>query len=158
MAHHASIIETIARAVIIEHHHVLLCRHAKKRYVYLPGGHVEFGESASTALARELIEEAGVKIRVGACLLVEEHAFTQGKKSRHELNLIFEASRVRKSAASGTPAPVASLEAGIEFVWWPLGELAKCPLVPPSHLAWLKIFSGTSRRTSNLEFRSEIHK
>jgi len=157
MAHASATIEVIARGVIIEHRHVLLCRHAKKRYCYLPGGHVEFGESAPTALARELIEEAGVKIRIGACLLAEEHSFMQGKTRRHELNLIFEASRVPRPRASGDPAHIASHEEGIEFVWWPLRELAVCPLVPPSHLDWLKQSVGSTRQTKRLEFCSEMH-
>ncbi len=55
-------IEVIARGLCIRDGKVLLCRHIKQAYNYLPGGHVEFGESATDALAREMMEEAGVAV------------------------------------------------------------------------------------------------
>lgn len=43
---------------------VLLVRRADDGYWELPGGRVEIGESASTAAAREVAEEAGVAIEI----------------------------------------------------------------------------------------------
>jgi mutator protein MutT len=43
---------------------VLLVRRADDGYWELPGGRIEVGESASTAVVREVCEEAGVVIRV----------------------------------------------------------------------------------------------
>ncbi len=43
---------------------VLLVRRADDGYWELPGGRVEVGESASTAVVREVAEEAGVAIKV----------------------------------------------------------------------------------------------
>ncbi len=45
-------IETIARAVILRRAHVLLCQNKEHGYFYLPGGHVEFGETAADAVKR----------------------------------------------------------------------------------------------------------
>ena len=47
-------IELIARGVFVRGGAVLLCQNVKHGYYYLPGGHVEFGEAAAVALAREI--------------------------------------------------------------------------------------------------------
>jgi 8-oxo-dGTP pyrophosphatase MutT (NUDIX family) len=55
------------RGIVIERHDgaaecILLVRHTYVSGWYLPGGGIEAGESAPTALARELVEETGVKV------------------------------------------------------------------------------------------------
>lgn len=99
-------IELIARAVIVERSHILLCRNVKHGYYFLPGGHVEFYESAGAALSRELLEECGMDAETGRLLVTTEHLFTRppllakpgskGKKAAgskpracHEINLVF---------------------------------------------------------------------
>lgn len=52
---------------------VLLIEHTYTHGWYMPGGGVERGETAEEALARELVEEAGVEI-VGRPRLVSMHA------------------------------------------------------------------------------------
>ncbi len=61
--------------VIFEGDRVLLARRAREPAVgewSLPGGVVELGESLSGALARELVEEAGVGIEVGGLVHIAE--------------------------------------------------------------------------------------
>lgn len=86
MAHE---IEIVSRGVLIAEGCVLLCRNKKHGHSYLPGGHVDPFETASHALAREMIEEAALPIRVGGLLLVSENSFVQNGKPRHEINLVF---------------------------------------------------------------------
>ena len=51
--------ETIARGVCIQNGKVLLCRAKGGATTYLPGGHIEFGETGRVALVREMKEETG---------------------------------------------------------------------------------------------------
>lgn len=124
-------IEFIARAVIVEKGCVLLCQNRKRGYFYLPGGHVEFGESAAQAAARELMEEAGLVIKPRDCLCVQEHMFKQKGKRRHEVNVLLRASipGTRRSLP-----PVRSLEEHIAFSWVAVGDLERIDLRPGHHV------------------------
>lgn len=54
-------IETIARGVCVRDGRLLLCRAKGGKSTYLPGGHIEFGETGRDALVREVKEELGVE-------------------------------------------------------------------------------------------------
>lgn len=131
-------IEFIARGVAAAGGKVLVCRNRKKGNCYLPGGHIEWNESAPAALAREMKEETGLACRVGRFLGAIEHTFRYKGERVCEINLVFE----MRLSARRPGAPVPSTEEKLEFFWWPirrLGDLA----VEPSPLcvclgAWLK--------------------
>jgi len=55
--------EICIRAVVQNKGKILVCFHKEKGYYFLPGGHLEFGESIPDALFREVKEELGIKIR-----------------------------------------------------------------------------------------------
>jgi 8-oxo-dGTP diphosphatase len=130
-------IETLARAVILHGEHLLVCRSVERGHRYLPGGHVEFGETAAGAVERELMEEAGLRIRVGRCVLIEEHAFRQNQKDKHELTIVFVASIAE--GASGDPLPIVkSLEDGLAFEWMHRRELGATSFLPSTQAAWLE--------------------
>ena len=52
-------IHVISRAVIIDKNNILLCKTLELEisFYFLPGGHIENGESAENSLLRELQEE-----------------------------------------------------------------------------------------------------
>ena len=50
----------LARAVFIHENKILLAQAKGDTNTFLPGGHVEFGESAKETLKREIQEEMGV--------------------------------------------------------------------------------------------------
>jgi len=75
--------------ILIKDNEILLVRHEKnqKNYWLLPGGGIEFGETAEAALAREFQEEVGLKIKIGKLVLVHDSVPTD--LHRQVLNLYF---------------------------------------------------------------------
>lgn len=127
-------IEIIARGVWIESGRLLLCRNVKGEFWYLPGGHVEFGESAGFALRREFEEETGIEPVIGCPLLVMENVFHDGRSEHHELLVMF---HVEHPGFGSPPPPVPSLEPGIAFDWMDLASVIDIDLRPHTIRAWL---------------------
>ncbi len=115
-------IETIARGVAILDGRLLVCRAKGAKSCYLPGGHIEFGETGRAALVREMREEAGIAVETGRFLGVVENSFLQHGKPHAEINLVYE---MRVPSAD-----VSSCEDWIEFAWVPLDALAAANLLP----------------------------
>lgn len=128
-------IETIARGLVRSGGRVLLCKSVKHGYHYLPGGHIEFGEPARAALARELREECGLDSEIGPLLVTEEQVFTQNGKNRHEITLIFRVDRL--GPAPAMPDEVPSSEDHIAFVWVDVAAIPDLAVYPESTKAWL---------------------
>lgn len=122
----AAAIEIIARAAITAERHLLLARKKGAAHSFLPGGHVEFGEPAEIALARELQEELAISVEVGRFLGAVEHAWDDAHGPNHELNLVFKVTW----PGLDKPAPVRPAEPHLEFVWHPTGRLADANLRP----------------------------
>lgn len=123
-------IEWIARGLLTRGDDVLLCRNRKHGYSYLPGGHVEFGESAPDALHREFVEEAGIQVAVRRPLLVAELRFTQKGRARHEVTIVF---HVEHSASEA----IVSQEPEIDFHWVPRSAIEPTNLRPALVKQWL---------------------
>ena len=123
------LIETIARGVAVRDGEVLLCRAKGGASTYLPGGHIEFGETGAEALVREVKEELGVDSKVGKFLGVIENSFLQHGKPHSEINLVYEL-----QIDEPTASPVA-LEDWIEFEWCPLDNLAAANLLPQAMIS-----------------------
>jgi len=56
-------LEICVRAVIRKRGKILVCWHKLKKYYFFPGGHLDFGETAESALIRELKEELDIRIK-----------------------------------------------------------------------------------------------
>ena len=108
-------IEVIARGVCVIDGKILLCKARGGKTTYLPGGHIEFGETGRQALVREIKEELGLDSTTGAFLGVVENSFMQHGKPHAEINLVYEL-----SLAEGE---VRAREDWIEFEWRPLTDL-----------------------------------
>ncbi len=151
--------ELIARAVIIYDRQILLVRKKKSDYSFLPGGHVEFGESAVSALRREIKEETGLRISVRRFLGVIEHCWRKRRRRHAEVNLVF-AAQLNKPAAT-----VRSVESKLEFFWQDIGRLKDVNLMPSClarilpvwintqpHPSWASDFPAGHLRIKNSDF------
>ena len=118
------VIETIARGVCIRDGRVLVCRAKGAATSYLPGGHIEFGERGSEALAREMTEEAGVAVKVRKPLGVFENVFDQHGKRHAEINLVY------RMELDDADVAVRSREPWIEFDWVGIDRLDAAALLP----------------------------
>ncbi|MEQ8768869.1 MAG: NUDIX domain-containing protein [Phycisphaerales bacterium] len=128
-------IELIARGVYVRGGAVLLCKNVKHGYYYLPGGHVEFGEAAAGALAREIQEEAGLRAAVGPMVLASEHVFEAGR-THHEVNLVFHVEQI--TSPDGSPAEeIRSVEDAIAFEFVDLAGVTDLDVRPAEIRAWL---------------------
>ena len=108
-------IETIARGVCVRNGKLLLCKAKGGKTTYLPGGHIEFGETGRQALVREIKEELGLDAQAGAFLGVVENAFLQHGKPHAEINLVY--------ALSLAEGETTAQEDWIEFEWRALSNL-----------------------------------
>lgn len=121
-------IETIARGVCVVGGRLLLCRAKGGKSSYLPGGHIEFGETGREALVREMAEETGLVAHTGRFLGVVENSFMQHGKPHAEINLVYE-------MTIPDSAEVVAKEDWIEFLWSPLDALDAANLLPEAFRA-----------------------
>lgn len=152
---HAPRIEFIARGLMVWGDRVLVCRNLKHGYGYLPGGHVEPDERAADACEREFLEETGLSVRAGRCLLVCEARFTQQGKRRHEVTAVFHVEHPH-AGGSEEPPEVVSREAKIGFEWIARERVSAVDLRPVAMRSWLlgREWGGSSGDTSGPDWIS----
>ena len=116
----------MVRGVLVKDDHIMLVHSKQARNTYLPGGHIEFGESAVAALKREIREELGFRAKIADFLGFVEHGWTAAGVRSQEINIIFR-------MEFDCPAPGAKLrsrEKKIEFWWQRVNDLKAAQLEP----------------------------
>jgi len=81
--------EICVRSIIQNRGKILVCKNKEKDYYFFPGGHIDFGESAESALVRELKEELNISIKKLSFIGTVENIFIQDNEKHHEINLVF---------------------------------------------------------------------
>ena len=124
-------IHTLSRAVITEEGHILLCKtlDVDPPFYFLPGGHVEYAESAQETLLRELEEEGGLDASIEGFIGCFEHYFEPGTSSlchNHEYNLLFRAKPHNLHSPENPPQK----EEHIKLLWVPINTLNKIDFRP----------------------------
>ncbi|MBQ3590273.1 MAG: NUDIX domain-containing protein [Clostridia bacterium] len=78
-------------AVIINDKKLLVLKDNHAEYYYLPGGRVQFGETAENALLRELKEELNITPSIVRPLFINQSFFNEDavKKDYHEICMYF---------------------------------------------------------------------
>ena len=112
----------LARAVIQKGDRILLAKADGWQNSFLPGGHVEIGEGAESALLRELQEELGVDGKVVHFLGDFEHSWQHGDTTHFELTHVFEAVIDSEQIESKEPH--------LRFFWAKPAELEQLDLQP----------------------------
>lgn len=128
-----------ARALLFSNGQILLAHRKGAANTYLPGGHVDPGESAKTTIVRELDEELGVKGKVTSFLGVVEHGYEVDRVFHQELNLIF----LVEETQLNWEIPLQSKESHLEFFWCPINQI-DCQNLQPTPFVDLirKYFDG----------------
>ena len=140
-------IETIARGVCIIDGKILLCLPKDRSYSYLPGGHIEFGETGREALVREMKEETGLDATAGDLLGVVESSFVQKGEKHCEINLIYRMEVALPTAVDGNRhLPTAALEDWICFDWVDCDKIDSVNLLPPEMKRQLSTAIDSYRR------------
>ena len=130
-------IHSIARGLLVRGGEIILCRVKNAEWFFLPGGHIEDGESARATLLRELHEEIGASdYKITSFIGVCENIFPlEDDVSQHEINIIFKVD-VPQEVQMNTK------EDHIEFVNISVNDLKNYKILPAALkdgvLEWLK--------------------
>lgn len=116
--------ELIVRALIIRNRKILVCKSGVSNYFFLPGGHIEFGETMQEALSRELSEEMGAKVVKARFIGGVENLFIQNGVKKHEISFAFQ---VKIDIDT-----VISKEEHISFSWLAMDEFIEAQVLPPA--------------------------
>lgn len=116
--------------IAIDDGRVLVEHAVGKGFCFLPGGRVEFGESAAGALEREATEELGETAEVGRLLVVADSFFELDGRRYQEVNLYFLMELSAESAIRRRDGMFRGHEGDIRLGWIPLDGLERANLVP----------------------------
>jgi 8-oxo-dGTP diphosphatase len=116
----------LVRGIICLNGRVLLAHQRGADNTFLPGGHIELGESAQVALQREIEEEVGEVATVKRFIGAVECTWVANGQANHEINLVFEVEIQDLDPAK----PPTAREPHLEFIWVDPAKLVSHNLQP----------------------------
>lgn len=124
-----------AVAIIRRNDHILIHRATHENFWSLPGGRVEFGETAAETLEREIVEELGCTSSLGALRFLVENYFVYEGRAVHEIGWYYEAALTSEFpfVTDGICHRVVDGHSDLEFRWvcCDTETFRVYPLLPP---------------------------
>lgn len=133
MNKYENIIELIVRLLIKKENKVLLCLNKETSSYFLPGGHVEFGDSLEETIYKEMYEELGWKneeIKKISYKTYLENSFISANEKHQELNMIFNIEIDEKTLIN-------SKEDHIAFEWVEISAIGNLKILPKSIIQFI---------------------
>ena len=117
-------------AIAVHDGRLLVEHNLRHRFCFVPGGHVEYGESALTALDREVLEEAGEGAEIGRLVLISDNLFELDGVRYQEVVLYFLIEFTPGSGILERRGTFDGNEPRMVFEWVPLDDLGEVNLQP----------------------------
>ena len=109
---------------------LLVERNVRQGFCFVPGGRVEYGESAVEALAREAREEFGEDVQIGRLVIAADNLFELDGIRYQEIGLYFLMEFASGSGILAHEGVFEAQEPGLRYQWLPLDELEDANLQP----------------------------
>jgi 8-oxo-dGTP pyrophosphatase MutT (NUDIX family) len=126
-------IEVIVRLIIECEGSILLCKNKEANNYYLPGGHVEFGDTLEQTIYKETNEELGWNEKDITSITFKnylEHSYQSGGNVHNEINMIYQ-------VEIGENVMVESKESHIDFEWVDKNTLHTIEILPSSIIPFI---------------------
>lgn len=136
MHKYEGVIELVVRLVIKREGKILLCLNKKTDSYFLPGGHVEFGDTLEKTIYKEMGEELGwtaedIKSISFKSYLENSYSYKNGAEVHNELNMVFDV-EPRENVN------VESKESHIDFEWMDLEKINTIKILPSTIVQFLQ--------------------
>jgi 8-oxo-dGTP diphosphatase len=119
-------IELIVRLIIKKDDKFLLCKNLKEGHYFLPGGHVEFGDTLEETIYKEMSEELALNKEDVSNISFNkyiENSYEHKEQKHCEINMVF-------TAELKDGIEIKSRENHIDFEWIGESEISNVILFP----------------------------